>query len=153
MLNLNDKLALDFLLTLQDLVGFPVVPDSGGSSQAAVCLENMDHRKEKLCDTTEEIWITVERFLRLGLTADLAHLGLTGADSGSLIDEFADRIAHLHVSGVVHGQPHGRISPAASSIDLRLFLKVFRGKEIAAVIENRPWEIMIESTNILDAFR
>ena len=69
---------------------------------------------------------------RLGLTADLAH---------------------LHVSGVVHGQPHGRISLAASSIDFQPFLKVFRGKDIAAVIENQPWEVMIESRNVPDAFR
>jgi len=58
----------------------------------------MDHRKEKLCNSAEEIRMTLERFFRP-------------------------------------------------------FLKVFQGKEIAAVIENRPWEVMIESRNVLDAFR
>ncbi|MEE9308652.1 MAG: sugar phosphate isomerase/epimerase family protein [Spirochaetia bacterium] len=129
------------------------VLDSGKSSRVTVCLENMDRRQEKLCNTTEEIRITLDRFPQLGLTADLAHLGLTGADIGSFIDEFAEQIAHLHVSGVVQGQPHGSISLAASEIDFLPFLKLFQGTDIAAVIENRPWEVMIESRDVLDAFR
>lgn len=126
---------------------------SGKSARVTICLENMDDKKEKLCNTTEEIRATLERFPQLSLTADLAHLGLTGAAIGSFMDDFAERIVHLHVSGVVLGQPHGQISLAASSIDFRSFLKRFRGRNIAVVIENQPWEVMIESRNILDGFR
>lgn len=129
------------------------VMDSGESSQVTICLENMDHRTEKLCNTAEEIRMTFERFPQLRLTADFAHLGLTGADIGSFLDEFAEQIAHLHVSGVIQSQPHGRISLAASSIDLRPFLKIFQGQNIAVVIENQPWEVMIESRNVLDELR
>lgn len=144
------QLALEFfwdsLSTVLDSV-------SGKSSQLKICLENMDHRAEKLCNNAAEIRATLERFPQLGLTADLAHLGLTEADIGAFIAEFIEQIAHLHVSGVVQGQPHGRTSLAASSIDFRTFFKIFQGRNIAAVIENRPWEVMIESRDVLDEFR
>jgi sugar phosphate isomerase/epimerase len=144
------QLALEFfwdsLSTVLDSV-------SGKSSQLKICLENMDHRAEKLCNSSEEIRSTLERFPQLGLTADLAHLGLTGAQIGSFIDDFAERIAHLHVSGVTKGKSHGSISLAASSIDFRTFLKIFQGWNIAAVIENQPWEVMIESRDVLNEFR
>jgi sugar phosphate isomerase/epimerase len=144
------QFALEFFLESLSTVLDSV---SGKTSQLKICLENMDHRAEKLCNSSEEIRSTLERFPQLGLTVDLAHLGLTGAAIGSFIDEFAERIAHLHVSGVIEGKPHGSISLAASSIDFRPFLKIFQGRNIAAVIENQPWEVMIESRDVLEEFR
>ncbi|UCF98897.1 MAG: TIM barrel protein [Spirochaetaceae bacterium] len=144
------QLALEFfwdsLSTVLDSV-------SDKSYQPKICLENMDHQSEKLCNNSEEIRATLDRFPQLGLTADLAHLGLTGAQIDSFLDDFAERIAHLHVSGVIAGKPHGSISLAASSIDFRTFFEIFQGRNIAAVIENQSWEVMIESRNVLDEYR
>ncbi len=127
--------------------------DSYPPAEVQICLENMDQRPEKLCSTAEEIGQILEKFPGLGLTADFAHLGLNRIDIGSFLDRFDRRIAHVHVSGIIHGKPHSQVSLAASQIDLRPFLKRFRDRDIAMVIENKPWEIMADSLKVLKTLK
>lgn len=115
-----------------------------------ICLENMDHRPHKLCNTAEEISKTLERFPALKLTVDFAHLGLTGEDITSFLDRFQHRIEHIHISGVIPGKPHSEVSLDASRIDFRPFIRRFLDRDIITVIENRPWEIMMASKRALE---
>lgn len=118
-------------------------------SSTVLCLENMDHRPEKLCNLEEEIAETLDRFPPLRLTVDLAHLGLRGADIAGFLAAFGERIAHAHVSGVAPDRPHGQVSLAESRIDLRPHLAGLKDRDIAFVIENSPWETMLESRDLL----
>jgi len=117
---------------------------------AVLCLENMDGKPGKLCSEEGEISGTLERFPPLGLTVDLAHLGLRGADVGSFLRTFDARIAHVHVSGVRPGEPHGRVSLKGSGVDFRPFLEGLKGRDIAFVIENATWDLMMESREVLE---
>lgn len=127
--------------------------DSHHCPGTMLCLENMDHRREKLCNNAEEIALTLERFPQLMLTVDFAHLGLTGTDIPTFLDRFEKSIAHLHLSGVIAGKRHGEISLPASELDFKSHLERYRDTEIAAVIENQSWELMLSSKKILDNFR
>lgn len=115
-----------------------------------ICLENMDQRPEKLCNKSDEIKSTMEKFPRLGLTVDFAHLGLTGADIGAFLAEFDERIAHVHISGVRDGVPHGRVSLRESRIDFGPYLRRLAGRDLIVVIENRSWETMLTSKSVIE---
>jgi len=119
-------------------------------SGTKLCLENMDNKKEKLCNNPSEIEETLSKFPELGLTVDLAHLGLNNEDIGMFLDKFESRIYHIHISGVREGFPHSEVSLAKSEIDFAPFLIRYSGKDIAVVIENHLWEDVVESKEILE---
>lgn len=121
-----------------------------GPGPNALCMENMDNKPGKLCSAEEEISATLERFPALGLTVDVAHLGLRGADIGAFLRTFDARIAHVHVSGVRPGEPHGKVSLKGSGVDLRPFLACLKGRDMAFVIENASWDLMMESREVLE---
>jgi sugar phosphate isomerase/epimerase len=125
---------------------FSACPEQG----PRICLENMDQRPEKLCNRAAEIRSTLQRFPRLNLTVDFAHLGLTGADIGAFVAEFDQRIAHVHISGVQNGVPHGRVSLDESRIDFGPYLRRLAGRDLIAVIENRSWEAMLASKSVIE---
>jgi sugar phosphate isomerase/epimerase len=127
--------------------------NSHHSTGTMLCLENMDHRREKLCNNAEEIALTLEHFPQLMLTVDFAHLGLTGMDIPTFLDRFDKRIAHLHLSGVIRGKRHAEIPLSASELDFKFHLERYRDREIVAVIENQSWELMMASRKILENFR
>ena len=112
-----------------------------------ICLENMDQRPEKFCNNIDEIRATLEKFPQLYLTLDLAHLGYSGIEINSFLDEFIDRIAHIHISGMSNGFSHHRISLSKSKISFQHYLKRFIEKDIIVVIENYDWDTMLKSLN------
>ena len=114
-----------------------------------LCLENMDHKDEKLCNRQDEISATLERFPSLRLTVDLAHLGLRGEDIGSFLDQFEHSVSHVHVSGVTPGTPHSKVSLAASSIDLRPHIERLADRDLAIVIENGDRATLEESLTVI----
>lgn len=123
------------------------VCDHGRSVQ--LCLENMDHKDQKLCTREEEIGATLDRFPSLRLTVDLAHLGLRNADIGAFLDQFEHAVAHVHVSGVIHGTPHSKVSLAESSIDLSPYIERLADRNLAFVIENGTRQTLDESLGVL----
>lgn len=118
-----------------------------------VCLENMDDKPGKLCNTFEEIRATLSRFPQLWLTIDFAHLGLNRADIGAFIDEFGDRIAHVHVSGVRFGVSHSKVPLTESEVDLRPHLARLADRDLVAVIENGDWDTMMASKAVVESVR
>jgi len=123
---------------------------SASSWPARLCLENMDDKPDKLCGSEEEISHTLERFPGLGLTVDMAHLGLRGADIAAFMSAFDSRIAHIHVSGVRPGESHGRVSLKRSRVDFAPFLEALKDRDVAFVIENATWDLMMESRDVLE---
>ena len=119
--------------------------DDCSISHTRICLENMDDKPEKLCSTIDEIALTLDKFPLLSLTVDFAHLGLTGMDPGSFINEFEDRIAHIHISGAIKGMPHSRVPLKDSIIDFTPAIRHFSKKDIIMVIENNSWDVMLKS--------
>lgn len=112
-----------------------------------ICLENMDQRPEKFCNNIDEIRATLEKFPQLYLTLDFAHLGYTGIGVNSFLDEFMDRIAHIHISGMINGISHHRVSLSKSKICFQHYLERFLEKDIIVVIENYDWDTMLQSLN------
>lgn len=116
-----------------------------------LCLENMDNKAEKLCNNAEEIRSTLDRFPSLRLTVDFAHLGLNGMDIGAFLNEFEEKIAHIHISGVIKGVAHGKVPLTESSIDFRPYLRRFTERETVVVIENGSWENVLDSKTVIDS--
>ena len=123
---------------------------AAGPARNALCLENMDNKPGKLCSAEEEISATLERFPALGLTVDLAHLALRGADIGDFLRAYDARIAHVHVSGFRPGERHGKVSLKGSVLDFRPFISMLKGRDVAFVIENATWDLMMESRGVLE---
>ena len=119
-------------------------------NKTRLCLENMDNKADKLCNNTEEIRSTLDRFPNLCLTVDFAHLGLNRMDIGAFLNEFDKRIAHIHISGVIDGVAHGKVPLTESRIDFRPYLRRFKDRDIAVVIENRSWENVLSSKTVID---
>lgn len=113
------------------------------------CLENMDHKEAKLCNVESEIAETLDRFPWLRLTVDLAHLGLRGMDINAFLDRFDSVIAHVHVSGVIPGVPHGSVSLQQSHIDMSPYIERLADRDLAFVIENSTPEALAESLAVL----
>ncbi len=114
-----------------------------------LCLENMDHNDRKLCNREDEIEATLERFPGLGLTVDLAHLGLRETAIGPFLDRFDRFISHVHVSGVIPGTPHSAVSLLRSEIDMSPYIERLAERDIAFVIENGTLEVLEESLTVM----
>lgn len=126
-----------------------IVFDRTGEFKTTLCLENMDNSTTKLCRTIDEISETLNRFPNLNLTCDLAHLALNGIDSKTFLDCFADRIKHIHASGVVSEKSHNNTSLKESMVNMMPALFRYSTIDTTIVIENGTSEILHDSLSML----
>jgi hypothetical protein len=54
------------------------------------------------------------------------------------------------VSGFRPGEPHGKVSLKGSVLDFRPFISMLKGRDVAFVIENATWDLMMESRGVLE---
>lgn len=126
---------------------------AAASQRPLLCVENMDAGPEKLCGAEEELAFLLERVPEIGVTFDLAHAGLRGLDIERFATRFADRIRHVHASGVIAGRPHGEVSVEESTVDFSAFLRAYGSSDRIVCIENRSLELACASKRALERFR
>ena len=122
------------------------------SGRPFFCVENMDQKPDKLCGAEEELAFVLERLPEVGLTFDVAHAGLRGLDIPRFASRFADRIRHVHVSGVIEGRPHGEVSLAESTVDFSAFFRGFGSSDRIACIENRSLALACATRRVLEGW-
>jgi sugar phosphate isomerase/epimerase len=120
------------------------------SGRPLLCVENMDANPEKLCGAEEELASMLERVPEIGLTLDLAHLGLRGLDVERFAGRFAGRIRHVHASGVIAGKTHGEVSLDESTVDFSAFVRGCAASDRIVCIENRSLELACASKRALE---
>jgi sugar phosphate isomerase/epimerase len=120
------------------------------SGRPVLCVENMDASPEKLCGSEEELAFVLERLPGVGLTLDLAHVGLRGLDVGRFAGRFAERIRHVHASGVIAGKSHGEVSLDQSTVDFSAFVKGYAASDRIVCIENRSLELACATRGVLE---
>ena len=103
--------------------------------QVVFTLENMDGTGNKLCSSHRDVGNVLALHPELKLTVDFAHLGMTRQDIPSFLDDFADRIAHFHISGYVPEKPHPEVSLDESQIDFSPCLRRIRDWDMLIAIE------------------
>jgi sugar phosphate isomerase/epimerase len=120
------------------------------SGRPLLCVENMDANPEKLCGAEEELAFVLERLPEIGLTLDLAHLGLRGVDVERFAGRFAGRIRHVHASGVIAGKSHGEVSLEDSTVDFSAFVRGAAASDRIVCIENRTLELARATRGVLE---
>jgi sugar phosphate isomerase/epimerase len=103
--------------------------------QIVFTLENMDGTVNKLFWRRQDVKRLLSLHPDLKLTIDFAHLGMTQQDISAFLNEFADRVAHFHISGYFPERPHTKVSLEETQIDFSPYLRGIRDWEMRIVIE------------------
>ena len=115
--------------SLQELIPF------ARERQIVFTLENMDGTENKLFSRHQDVKNILALHPDLKLTIDFAHLGMTNQDISFFLNDFADRIAHFHISGYFPERPHPKVPLEESQIDFSPYLRRIRDWDMLIAIE------------------
>lgn len=115
--------------SLQELIPF------AHEREIVFTLENMDGTENKLFSRHQDVKNILALHPGLKLTIDFAHLGITHQDITFFLNDFADRIAHFHISGYFPERPHPKVPLEESQIDFSPHLRRIRDWEMLIAIE------------------
>lgn len=120
-------------------------------NQTILTLENMDGTGTKLFSKYHDIKRILDSHPELRITLDFAHLAMTNQDVSQFLDDFADRIAHFHISGYMKMWPHTNVSLVASKIDFRPYLKKIKNWDKIIIIENADRLLTLQSKGVIES--
>lgn len=126
----NEEEAYDRLnQSLQELIPF------ARERRVVLTLENMDGTENKLFSHQRDVKNVLAFHPDLKLTIDFAHLSMTNQDISAFLNDFADRIAHFHISGYFPERPHPKVPLEESQIDFSPYLSRIRDWDMLIAIE------------------
>ncbi len=116
--------------SLQELLPFAC------DHQILFTLENMEGTENKLFSSYQDVQYVLALHPTLQMTVDFAHLGMTHQDASRFLNNFAQRIAHFHVSGCFEGKNHTEVSLQDSQVDFGPSLNRIQDWDMIMTIEN-----------------